>query len=122
VAAEDPDALILSDFAGAAAQIDAALILNPVSREDMAEAIRTGLAMSLAQRRPCWRDLMDGVQRDDLTAWRERFTADMAATAISDGTSTDASNGPEKKAAPAPGGNRRRAADRSRSACAGDAS
>lgn len=125
VAAQDPDdpgVLILSEFAGAAAQMDAALIVNPVSREDLAEAIRRGLAMSLGERKSRWRDLMDGVERDDVTAWRERFTADLAATAIADRSPSQVSRAPEKDAAPAPGGNRRRTADRSRSTRAGDAS
>lgn len=76
VAAQDPDdpgLLILSEFAGAAEQMKAALIVNPMSREDVAEAIRRGLAMPRDERRSRWRDLSEIVQRCDVTAWRDAF-------------------------------------------------
>ena len=76
VAAQNPDnpgVLVLSEFAGAAAQMDAALIVNPMSREDVAEAIRRGLSMSLEERIDRWRSLMDGVQAHGVTAWRDSF-------------------------------------------------
>ncbi|HQT54267.1 MAG TPA: trehalose-6-phosphate synthase, partial [Phenylobacterium sp.] len=37
---EDPGVLILSELAGAAEQMGEALIVNPFSREEVAEAIR----------------------------------------------------------------------------------
>jgi trehalose 6-phosphate synthase len=76
VAAQDPDdpgVLILSEFAGAAEQMTAALIVNPMSREDVAEAIRRGLAMSRDERKSRWGELADGVARGDVTAWRDGF-------------------------------------------------
>jgi trehalose 6-phosphate synthase len=71
---EDPGVLILSQFAGAAAQMQDALIVNPFSREELAEAIRTALAMPKSERICRWRALMDGVERDDVVSWRNRFT------------------------------------------------
>jgi trehalose 6-phosphate synthase len=76
VAAQDPDApgvLVLSEFAGAAAQMEAALIVNPFSREDVAEAIRLGLAMPKAERQSRWRELMDGVTSASVVHWRDQF-------------------------------------------------
>jgi trehalose 6-phosphate synthase len=76
VAAQDPDdpgVLILSEFAGAAEQMGAALIVNPMSREDVAEAIRRGLAMPLEERRSRWRELAQEVDDHDVTAWRDSF-------------------------------------------------
>ncbi len=76
VAAQDPKSpgvLILSEFAGAAAQMDAALIVNPMSREDIAEAIRRGLAMSENERRDRWRSLMEGVRNSSVAVWRDDF-------------------------------------------------
>ncbi|MDE2486114.1 MAG: alpha,alpha-trehalose-phosphate synthase (UDP-forming) [Alphaproteobacteria bacterium] len=70
---EDPGVLVLSEFAGAAEQMKAALIVNPMSREDVAEAIRKGLAMPLEERRSRWRELADGVEQRDVTAWRDAF-------------------------------------------------
>jgi trehalose 6-phosphate synthase len=72
---QDPGVLILSEFAGAAEQMTEALIVNPFSREDVAEAIRRGLAMPLAERIERWRALNAGVQQMDVAAWRDDFVA-----------------------------------------------
>lgn len=70
---EDPGVLILSELAGAAEQMGEALIVNPFSREDVAEAIRRGLAMPLDERQSRWRALFEGVAKADVTAWRDAF-------------------------------------------------
>jgi trehalose 6-phosphate synthase len=78
VAAQDeanPGVLILSRFAGAAQQMREALIVNPFSQEDVADAIRRALAMPVEDRRRRWRALMDGVEREDILAWRNAFVA-----------------------------------------------
>ncbi len=67
--------LILSRFAGAAAQMHEALIVNPFSQEDVADAMRRALAMPPEERRRRWRALMDGVETDDVMAWRDNFVA-----------------------------------------------
>ncbi len=69
----DPGVLILSRFAGAAAQMQQALIVNPYSREDVSDAIRRALSMELPERKQRWESLMEGVQRNDVTAWRDDF-------------------------------------------------
>ncbi|MBS0412070.1 MAG: alpha,alpha-trehalose-phosphate synthase (UDP-forming) [Proteobacteria bacterium] len=87
VAAQDPDnpgVLVLSEFAGAAAQMTEALIVNPFSREDMAEAIRRALTMPKSERRRRWRSLMDGVARDSVEMWRDRFVAALEAVSPAD--------------------------------------
>lgn len=71
----DPGVLVLSRFAGAAAQMKDALIVNPFSQEDVADAIKKALAMPLEERRKRWRALMDGVETDDIVAWRDNFVA-----------------------------------------------
>ena len=71
----DPGVLVLSRFAGAAAQMRDALIVNPFSQEDVADAIKRALAMPLPERRRRWRALMDGVEKDDIMAWRDSFVA-----------------------------------------------
>lgn len=73
----DPGVLILSRFAGAAAQMREAIIVNPFSQEDVADAIRRALAMPLGERRQRWRALMDGVEHDDVIAWRDNFVASL---------------------------------------------
>jgi trehalose 6-phosphate synthase len=72
---EDPGVLVLSRFAGAAQQMRDALIVNPFSQEDVADAIKRALAMPVNDRRRRWRALMDGVERDDVVAWRDNFVA-----------------------------------------------
>ena len=71
----DPGVLVLSRFAGAAAQMKDALIVNPFSQEDVADAIKKALAMPIEERRRRWRALMDGVETDDIVAWRDNFVA-----------------------------------------------
>jgi trehalose 6-phosphate synthase len=76
---EDPGVLILSRFAGAAEQMGEALIVNPMSREDVSDAIRQGLEMPLAERRRRWESLVEGVRRDDVDAWRDAFVSALLA-------------------------------------------
>jgi len=75
----DPGVLILSRFAGAAEQLVDALLVNPHSPEDMADAIATALAMPLAERLARWRPMMDNIAQQDVIWWRRRFTDALAA-------------------------------------------
>lgn len=74
---EDPGVLVLSRFAGAAAQMREALLVNPYSREDIADAIRRAVEMPKSERIARWKALYAGVARDDLTAWRKTFLRDL---------------------------------------------
>lgn len=77
VAAQDPDdpgVLILSRFAGAAIQLKDALLVNPYSAEELADAIRTALVMPLDERLQRWRAMFKNVQTEDVVWWRQRFT------------------------------------------------
>jgi len=77
VAAQDPanpGVLILSRFAGAAEQMTDALLINPHSAEEIADAIRQALRMPLDERIRRWRALMDGVLEQDVFWWGRRFT------------------------------------------------
>jgi trehalose 6-phosphate synthase len=69
----DPGVIVLSRFAGAARQMKDALIVNPFSQEDVADAMRRALAMTLPERRARWSALMQGLERDDIYAWRDTF-------------------------------------------------
>ncbi len=77
VAAQDPDdpgVLILSRFAGAAAQLKEAVLVNPHSADEMADAIVTALRMGLDERKRRWRAMMDNIEREDVVWWRKLFT------------------------------------------------
>jgi trehalose 6-phosphate synthase len=71
---EDPGVLILSRFAGAAAQLTGAILVNPYSAEELSDAIRTALAMPLDERLSRWRSMFDNIQTEDVGWWRRRFT------------------------------------------------
>ncbi|PWV65644.1 alpha,alpha-trehalose-phosphate synthase (UDP-forming) [Plasticicumulans acidivorans] len=76
IAAQDPDnpgVLVLSRFAGAAEQLDAALIVNPYDADAVAEAIHTGLQMRVHERRERWNTLMAALRDYDTRRWRESF-------------------------------------------------
>jgi trehalose 6-phosphate synthase len=70
---EDPGVLILSRFAGAALQLKDALLVNPYSKEEISDAIRAALDMSLEERIRRWRSLNEVVQQEDVVWWRRRF-------------------------------------------------
>jgi trehalose 6-phosphate synthase len=81
VAAQDPDnpgVLILSRFAGAARQLKDALLVNPNSPEEIAEALKQAISMDKAERIRRWSALNDNVQREDVTAWRDAFVEALA--------------------------------------------
>jgi trehalose 6-phosphate synthase len=70
----DPGVLILSRFAGAAEQLTDALLVNPHSAEEIADAIRAALRMPKEERISRWRTMKANVDREDVHWWRTRFT------------------------------------------------
>jgi trehalose 6-phosphate synthase len=71
---EDPGALVLSRFAGAAEELsDGALLVNPHDEVGMAEVLDRALKMPLAERKRRWRKMMDVLETNDITAWRRNF-------------------------------------------------
>jgi trehalose 6-phosphate synthase len=72
---DDPGVLILSRFAGAARQLKDALLINPNSPDEIADAIGRAIAMEKPERIRRWNALFDNVQREDVTAWRDSFVA-----------------------------------------------
>lgn len=80
VAAQDPDdpgVLVLSRFAGAAQQLDEALLVNPFDVDDMAQAMQIALDMPLDERQRRWQLLMNNVSNYDIANWRRTFLADL---------------------------------------------
>lgn len=78
---DDPGVLVLSRFAGAAAELTDALIVNPYDLDGTADALARALSMPLDERRArqdaCWRL----VRRDTAARWARRFVADLGLAA-----------------------------------------
>jgi trehalose 6-phosphate synthase len=83
VASQDPDdpgVLVLSRFAGAAAELKTAIPVNPLDPGEIAAAIRQALQMPLAERRTRWEDMMGALTRNTITDWRTNFLKALNAT------------------------------------------
>ena len=70
---EDPGVLVLSKFAGAASELEGAIIVNPQDVEDLVEAFVAALEMPLEERRARWQAMFDHLSRHDISAWRNAF-------------------------------------------------
>ena len=71
---EDNGVLILSEFAGTAAQLHKhALLVNPYDVEGVAEALRDAFSMPYDERAERMRQLRSSVRRYDIYRWVERF-------------------------------------------------
>jgi trehalose 6-phosphate synthase len=74
----DPGVLVLSRFAGAARELDAALLVNPYDIEDLAAAMVRGMTMPLGERRARWRSMMDKLEYNDVNRWCSNMLAALA--------------------------------------------
>ena len=80
VAAQDPEnpgALVLSKFAGAAVECKSALLINPYDQEAVAAAIDQALSMPLDERKERHRDMIAALSANDIKDWGERFLAEL---------------------------------------------
>jgi len=76
VAAQDPDdpgVLVLSRFAGAAEELEEALIVNPYDIEGMAFAMQRAITMRHFERRERHSALLERIRTNDVSKWRESF-------------------------------------------------
>jgi len=69
--------LVLSEFAGAAAEMGEALLINPYDEERTAAAINRALAMDEQERNQRMTALHNRVDRNDVFRWGERFLASL---------------------------------------------
>jgi len=69
----DPGVLILSRFAGAAAELTAALLVNPYDPETVATSISHALSMSLDERRARHQAMFRLISENDLKFWGDCF-------------------------------------------------
>jgi trehalose 6-phosphate synthase len=70
---KDPGVLILSKFAGAAEELEDALIVNPYHIDDVANAMQLALKMELPERQKRHAALLQSIQKNDARHWRESF-------------------------------------------------
>jgi trehalose 6-phosphate synthase len=70
---DDPGVLILSRFAGAAAECTAALLVNPYDPEAVSTSIAHALSMPLDERRMRHEALYRVIAKNDLQSWGEHF-------------------------------------------------
>ena len=70
----DPGVLVLSKFAGAANELDAALLVNPHDIDGMARTIAAALAMPVTERRMRWEAMMVKLNAGTIQQWFADFT------------------------------------------------
>ncbi len=70
---EDPGVLVLSRFAGAAAEMHEALIVNPYDLAEVAEVLQRALRMPLAERKRRWKALNETIRKGTARNWAESF-------------------------------------------------
>jgi trehalose 6-phosphate synthase len=76
----DPGVLVLSRFAGAANELDGALIVNPYDIDQTANAIAAAVAMPLDERISRWRGMFTRLRRHDAAHWRDLFLRRLTAS------------------------------------------
>ncbi len=70
---EDDGVLVLSEMAGAADELQEALLVNPLDIDAVADALHRALAMSPEERRARMSALRDRVRASDVHGWVDRF-------------------------------------------------
>jgi trehalose 6-phosphate synthase len=72
---EDPGVLVLSCFAGAAGELDGAVLVNPLDPDDIAEALDVALTMPAEERLDRWRRMDAAVRGTSAATWCRSFLA-----------------------------------------------
>ncbi len=83
VASQDPDdpgVLVLSRFAGAAAELGTALQVNPLDPSDIAACIHCALTMKVEERRERWGEMMKVLRANTIQDWTRNFLNALNAT------------------------------------------
>jgi len=71
---------VLSTFAGAASELDAALLVNPHDIDGMARTIAVALTMPLSERRMRWEAMMAKLRCGTIQQWFARFVEELQTT------------------------------------------
>jgi trehalose 6-phosphate synthase/phosphatase len=70
---DDDGVLVLSEFAGAAAELSGPIVVNPYDVEGVADGLHRALAMPLEERRARMRGMRRRVAEHDVRAWTHSF-------------------------------------------------
>jgi trehalose 6-phosphate synthase/phosphatase len=73
----DDGVLVLSEFAGAAAELCGAVVVNPYDVDAVADAIQRALVMSAEERRARMRKLRRRVHEHDVHSWATNFVTEL---------------------------------------------
>jgi trehalose 6-phosphate synthase len=93
----DPGVLVLSKFAGAANELDAALLVNPHDIDGMARTIATALSMPLTERRMRYEAMMRRLRGHSIQQWFADFV-----DALNEGHAERTASAPLAAEAPTP--------------------
>jgi trehalose 6-phosphate synthase len=74
---EEPGALVLSRFAGAASEMEGAILVNPYDPDEIAEGLHLALTMPIKERKSRWDQMFDAVSRSTATKWAKGFLGDL---------------------------------------------
>ena len=86
----DPGVLILSRFAGAAAEFkEGALLVNPYDPDSVAAAMARAIAMPLAERKTRHAALYATLLTNDISKWGDRFLSTLMGTKTFDLAAAD---------------------------------
>jgi len=75
----DPGVLVLSNLAGAAHELNSAVLVNPYDTRAMAHAMQQALTMPLGERRERHQGMIASLKRNCIHAWHGRFVSALAA-------------------------------------------
>jgi trehalose 6-phosphate synthase len=74
----DPGVLVLSEFAGAARELDTAVLVNPHDIDGMAQKISKALGMAVEERRERWSAMIGKLRSTSVQSWFADFIAELA--------------------------------------------
>jgi trehalose 6-phosphate synthase len=74
----DPGVLVLSEFAGAARELDTAVLVNPHDIDGMAQKISKALGMAVEERRERWTAMIGKLRSTSVQSWFADFIAELA--------------------------------------------
>ena len=73
----NPGVLLLSRYAGAAEQMQAAVIIDPQQPGSIVQGLNTALSMPLQERKERHQALLNGLKQDNLQSWQQDFLEDL---------------------------------------------